>query len=93
MKRSNGIGWRRNKGCALAQNNLGVCYENGIGVAEDKRKAFEWYRKAAEQGHVDAQYNLGVCYGDGLGVAKDGGRVSKWLRKGFAEQGDADAPV
>ena len=27
-------------GCALAQNNLGVCYENGIGVAEDKRKAF-----------------------------------------------------
>ena len=25
-------------------------------VAKDDKKAFEWFKKAAEQGHVDAQY-------------------------------------
>ena len=33
---------------------LGFCYENGIGVPEDKAEAVNWYRKAAEQGHKEA---------------------------------------
>ncbi|MBR4388959.1 MAG: SEL1-like repeat protein, partial [Prevotella sp.] len=35
---------------------MGLCYENGTGVAKDEAKAVEWYRKAAEQGDARAQY-------------------------------------
>ena len=31
------------KGDALAQFNLGVCYDNGQGVAKDKVEAAKWY--------------------------------------------------
>lgn len=31
---------------ARAIGNLGVCYEKGIGCAQDKKKAFEFYSKA-----------------------------------------------
>ena len=32
-----------------AQNNLGWCYANGEGVAQDEAKAAEWFAKAATQ--------------------------------------------
>ena len=33
-------------------------YNNGYGIEQDKTKAVEWYRKAAEQGYARAQNNL-----------------------------------
>jgi TPR repeat protein len=48
------------QGDADAQYNLGNCYILGMGVAQDKAKAAEWYRKAAEQGHEGAQKRLDV---------------------------------
>lgn len=33
---------------------LGFCYENGIGIPEDKTEAVNWYLKAAEQGLAKA---------------------------------------
>ena len=56
------------KGDAIAQYNLGVCYANGQGVAKDAVEAVKWYRKAAEQNFAEAQCNLGVCYYAGEGV-------------------------
>ncbi|HIF93894.1 MAG TPA: sel1 repeat family protein [Myxococcales bacterium] len=44
------------QGDADAQNNLGVMYANGYGVAENYAEAVKWYRKAAEQGDASAQY-------------------------------------
>ncbi len=41
-------------GDADAQYNLGVCYDNGDGVAVDKVEAFKWNKLAAEAGHVQA---------------------------------------
>ena len=38
------------QGDAQAQNNLGLCYDNGDGVAKDSQQAVYWWRKAAEQG-------------------------------------------
>ena len=58
------------QGNAVAQCNLGICYERGNGVRRDKVEAVKWYRKAAEQGNASAQYNLGICYSDGDVVAK-----------------------
>ncbi len=35
---------------ALAQNNLGTCYFNGIGVPIDKKEGLTWYQVAADNG-------------------------------------------
>jgi TPR repeat protein len=75
------------KGDAIAEYYLGVCYRDGQGVAKDQVEEVKWYRRAAEQGNAMAQYNLGVCYHDGEGVAKDQVEAAKWIRKA-AEQGN-----
>src|SRR6185369_17754049 len=43
----------------------------GIRVEKDEQKAFEWHKKAAEQGNADAQYYIAVCYVNGTGVEQD----------------------
>ena len=78
------------RGFADAQNNLGVCYENGNGVAKSYAEAVKWYKLAAEQGDSDAQVNLGLCYDLGLGVKQDYDKAVKWYRLA-AEKGNADA--
>lgn len=46
-------------------------YDNGLGVGKAPEKAFQWYRKAAEQGDNQAQYTVATRYMHGLGVQKD----------------------
>ena len=46
----------------MAQFNLGICYQNGIGVEKDEIKAFEFFKKSAEKKCVNAQCQLGECY-------------------------------
>ncbi len=41
-------------------NMLGRCYENGWGVAVDRMKATELFRRAAAKSHAWAQFNLGM---------------------------------
>lgn len=73
-------------GVAAAQFALGLMYQDGVGVAADKAKAAEWYRKAAEQGDVGSQYNLAQLYvNDGDSV-----EAAKWFRRA-AELGHAGA--
>jgi len=43
---------------ASAFYNLGLCYEDGLGVEQNRDKASEFYRQASLLGHVDAQLNL-----------------------------------
>lgn len=38
--------------------HLGEMYENGLGTQEDRTKALEWYRRAAEKGHPLARRRL-----------------------------------
>jgi uncharacterized protein len=58
--------------------------------SRDRAEAARWFRKAAEQGHVDAQYNLGDAYYYGQGVPQDYAEAAWWYRKA-AEQGHASA--
>ena len=51
-----------------AAYNLGVLYDQGLGVAADAAQALAWYRKAADAGHAGAQYTLGQMYYEGIGV-------------------------
>lgn len=78
------------QGHAVAQNQLGYCYECGKGVLRDNREAVNWYMKSADQGDETAQYNLGACYAKGLGVQQGYEEAGKWITKS-AEQGDATA--
>ena len=43
--------------------HLGVAYQCGKGVQEDKAKAVHFWSKAAMQGHVESRHNLGMSEG------------------------------
>ena len=49
-------------GYAPAQNNLGCCYEYGIGVEKNISKAFNYYKMSADQGDRTAQCNVARCF-------------------------------
>jgi uncharacterized protein len=78
------------QGDVAAQYSLGVCYQQGAGVAKNEREAVRFFRLAAEQGDADAQYGLGMCYHRGTGVAKDKREAIRFFQLA-ADQGDAGA--
>ncbi|PKK59548.1 HCP-like protein, partial [Rhizophagus irregularis] len=55
-------------GNATGIYNLGDCYEKGIGIDIDERKAFELYQKSADLGNTNGINNLGYCYEKGIGT-------------------------
>ena len=71
---------------AEAQFLIAGMYFDGKGLPRDLATAFQWYRKAAEQGHAEAQFRLGNLYHRGL----DEPAMVSWYRR-RAEQGYADA--
>lgn len=50
-----------------AQYNIGWMYQNGYGLAVNNSLALEWWRRAAEQGHVDASFAIATLYHHGEG--------------------------
>lgn len=78
------------QGDALAQFNIGIMYDEGLGVTQDYAQAVRWYQLAADQNFIDAQYNLAVMYDEGLGVTQDYAKAAHWYKLA-AEQGDVDA--
>lgn len=56
---------------ADAQNYLGYCFEQGVGVSKNPSKAFEYYKKASKKGSLHAKYNLASCLEYGIGVEQD----------------------
>jgi len=93
-------------GDPMAQFQLGLMYESGEGVTQDKAKAFNLFSEIADQ-HADAAprgteadivahsfVKMGEYYRDGLpeaGVAKDEGTSIKLLLHAATYFGDADA--
>ena len=69
------------EGNALAQLNLGVCYEYGDGIKQNLKKAVALYVSASERGNAKAQCNLGYCYFNGVGVGKDIKKAVLWYEK------------
>ena len=56
-----------NKGDAEAQYHVGMMYNNGIGIQQDRSQAFAWFQKSAASNDPLGAYKLG-CYYDGQGV-------------------------
>ena len=54
-------------GDIFAQDNLGACYRDGVGVSQDACVAREWFQKAADGGNIEAQSALGAMYVMGEG--------------------------
>ena len=55
------------KGDAEAQYHVGMMYNNGIGIKQDLRQAYEWFQKSAASNDPLGAYKLG-CYFDGQGA-------------------------
>lgn len=78
------------RGDKVAQFQIGVIYERGIGIEQNQTQAAQWYEESARQGYVDAQYNIGIMYASGRGVAKDEGLAMMWLARA-AKQKDTES--
>lgn len=52
-------------------------------VARSPRRAVQWFRRAAENGHSAAQNTLGVRLSNGDGVRKDVPEALSWMKKAF----------
>lgn len=78
------------RGDKVAQFNVGVIYERGIGIEQNQSMAANWYLRAAEQGHVDAQYNVAIMYVTGRGVDQNTSAGMMWLASA-AKHGDKES--
>lgn len=65
---------------------LASCYDNGHGIAKSRSKAFEYYQKAADQGHFGAMDDLAWIYFKGThGVKKNPHLAFEWGMKSAKE--------
>ena len=62
---------RAEKGDRAAQTLIGEIYADGLGVAQDKKKAATWYQAASVNGDPLATFALAMMYQTGDGVDKD----------------------
>jgi TPR repeat protein len=60
---------RRRAGPRAPSSIWACCTTTARACRSDEKKALDWYRKAAEQGHASAQNNLGLRFEHGQGVA------------------------
>jgi uncharacterized protein len=53
------------QGHAMGIHNLAFLYDAGLGVAQDRSKAYELYLRSAELGWPDAMWNIANMHGAG----------------------------
>jgi TPR repeat protein len=60
---------------------MGCFYSRGKFIRKSKKKAFEWFLKAAKQGIAEAQYEVASMYDNGIGVEQDSEKASWWYKE------------
>jgi TPR repeat protein len=73
---------------ATVQNNIGIMYKNGEGVARNMPLAVQWLARSAANGSSLGQNNLGGLYRDGKGVNRDFAKAMTYFAASAA-QGNA----
>ena len=68
------------KGDATAMFNLGHFYSKGKGVEADDKKAFEWWKKAADLNYTSAIHNVLWAYQKERGVKKNKIEEMKYVK-------------
>ena len=81
---------RAERGDAVAQFNLGKCYQQGSGVEPDDRAAGDWFAKSASQGYPPALCEFGTLVLLGRGTERDILQAAQ-LHLSAASAGDATA--
>jgi hypothetical protein len=64
---------------APALRNLGISFHHGIGVAQDRKKAFELYKQASELGDSEAMCRLAEAYWHARGTRKNYQKAYQWF--------------
>jgi hypothetical protein len=77
-------------GDAESQYWLGIRFATGTNGVHNDAEAAKWFRRAAEQGHMQAQARLASWYWSGRGVPKDLSKAYLWARLAWA-QGDENS--
>ncbi|OCP35531.1 tetratricopeptide repeat protein [Ensifer sp. LC163] len=78
-------------GVARAQNNIGACFAEGLGVPQDRELARTWLRLAADAGDPVGERNYAAFHMRGVdGADGDYGIAADYYRRA-AEKGDAPA--
>ena len=77
-------------GVGRAQNNIGACFAEGLGVARDPALALRWLSLSAEGGDPVGQRNLAALHFKGEGIEQSDVEAMRLYRLA-AEQGDAPA--
>ncbi len=70
-------------GDVQAQIDLAYCYIGGIGCKIDSLEAFNWAKKAADQGNCYALFWVGQCYSNGIGTVKNDSLAKESYQKAF----------
>ena len=74
---------RRDDACAMGL--MAALTALGRGVEKDPVDACNWFRQAANRGHIPSQAALGMCLAAGLGAPADNLQAAYWLyRAGMA---------
>lgn len=74
------------------QFDLALRYEQGTGVTKNLPQAFNWYQRAAKNGHSRAQFHLAALYENGKGTARNMPQAIRWYTAA-ANNGDVNAQV
>lgn len=77
-------------GNTTAQYLLSSMFQEGLGVDQNEKEAFQWSLKSANGGHLEAQANIGWRLLQGSGAARNIDEGLRWLAKS-AESGNVGA--
>lgn len=77
-------------GVGRAQNNVGACFAEGLGVERDPALALRWLTLSAESGDPVGQRNLATLHFKGEGIAQDNAEAMRLYR---LAAGQNDAPA
>lgn len=72
-----------------AEFQMGMAYEEGIGVERDVSEALAWFQRAADQGVAPAQWRIGMSFVRGEGRAVDPAQAVAWFSRA-ADAGHVD---
>ena len=77
---------------ATAMVNLGNTYDSALyPSADDKKKAYKWYKRAAELQDARGLFNVANCLHYGYGIKKNHKKAFKIFKKIYKDSHDAEA--
>jgi hypothetical protein len=71
------------RGLPVAMSDIGVFYEGGRGVKQDRAEALRWFERAAAGGSANGMRNLAIALDQGMGTDRDPPRAADLLITAF----------